>query len=146
MQFRGIEPTPGRLRVMEVIGDHASPMGVREICATVNQTNGINRVTVYRILDLLVEKGLVDRISGGRGLLYGMAPNEHHPAHPHFHCRRCGALRCLPPAEFNLDIRGMQLCFTGEISSVELRVTGICRDCLLGEQGRPMKNRQGDPE
>ena len=41
---------------------------------------------------------LVLRISGGcRSFAYGLAPNENHPAHPHFRCRSCGVLQCLQP-------------------------------------------------
>ena len=43
----------------------------------------INRVTVYRILDLLLEKGLLEKIStADRALHFGMAPNSNHPPHP----------------------------------------------------------------
>jgi Fur family ferric uptake transcriptional regulator len=68
---------------MEVIGNNSSPIGAQEIFAMVSRTVNINRVTVYRILELLVERELVERLSGrGRSLLYGMAPCEHHPLTP----------------------------------------------------------------
>jgi Fur family ferric uptake transcriptional regulator len=94
LQSGGLEPTSNRLRVLEVIGSNSSPVSAQDIFATVSRTAGINRVTVYRILELLASKGLVERLSsGGRSLVYGLAPNENHPAHPHFHCRRCGELQ-----------------------------------------------------
>jgi Fur family ferric uptake transcriptional regulator len=131
LQSGGLEPTPSRLRVLEVIGANSAPVSAQEIFATVNRTAGINRVTVYRILDLLVSKGLLERLSGGgRSLVYGLAPNEHHPAHPHFHCRSCGALQCLQPGSLKVDLRGIERCFAGEIQGVEVRVDGICKNCL----------------
>jgi len=131
LQSGGLEPTPSRLRVLEVIGSNTSPVSAQDILATVKRTAGINRVTVYRILGLLVSGGLVERLSGGgRSLVYGLAPNEHHPAHPHFHCRSCGALQCLQPGSLKVDLKGIKRSFAGEIQGVEVRVDGICKNCL----------------
>lgn len=131
LQSGGLEPTLNRLRVLEVIGSNSAPVSAQDIFATVRRTTGINRVTVYRILDLLASRRLVERLSsGGRSLVYGMAPNENHPAHPHFHCRNCGALQCLQPGSLSVDLRGIARFFAGEIHGVEVRVDGICRNCL----------------
>jgi Fur family ferric uptake transcriptional regulator len=127
----GLEPTPSRLRVLGVIGSNAGPVSAQEIFETVKRSAGINRVTVYRILELLASKGLVERLSGGgRSRAYGLAPNENHPAHPHFHCRSCGALQCLPSGSLKVDLHGIARSFAGEIQSVEVRVDGICWNCL----------------
>ena len=127
----GLDPTPGRMRVLEVIGNNSSPVSAQDIFTTLSRTAAINRVTVYRILDVLVAKGLVERMNGGgRSQVYGLAPNENHPAHPHFHCRSCGALQCLQPGSLKVDLRGIARSFAGEIQDVEVRVAGICKNCL----------------
>jgi Fur family ferric uptake transcriptional regulator len=131
LEGRDLEPIPNRVRVLEVIGGNPSPLSAQDIYATLNRTADINRVTVYRILDLLVEKGLVERLSsGGRSQLYGMAPNPNHPAHPHFHCRRCGHLQCLQPGSLTVDLSGVERSFSGEVHAVEVRLEGVCRSCL----------------
>jgi Fur family ferric uptake transcriptional regulator len=128
---RDLEPLANRVRVLEVIGGNPSPLSAQDIYATLNRSSAINRVTVYRILEMLVDKGLVERMSGGgRSLVYGLAPNENHPAHPHFHCKSCGALQCLQPGSLKVDLRGIERSFAGEIRSVEIRVDGICQNCL----------------
>jgi Fur family ferric uptake transcriptional regulator len=128
---RDLEPLANRVRVLEVIGGNPSPLSAQDIYATLNRSSAINRVTVYRILEMLVDKGLVERLSGGgRSLVYGLAPNENHPAHPHFHCKSCGALQCLQPGSLKVDLRGIERSFAGEIRSVEIRVDGICQNCL----------------
>ncbi len=126
-----LEPTPKRLQVLEVIGSNNSPLSAQQIFETLSRTANINRVTVYRILDLLVEKGLVDRMSGGgRSFVYGLAPNDNHPAHPHFYCRNCGSLECLNPESLNVDMQSMQRTFPGIIENVEVRADGVCKNCL----------------
>ena len=53
----GLDPTRNRLRVLEIIGNNSFPLSASDIHDTLDRSRPINRVTVYRILDLLVEKG-----------------------------------------------------------------------------------------
>lgn len=125
-----------RLRVLEVIGNTDSPLSAGDIYKTLERNTSINRVTVYRILDLLVERGLVQRLSGGgRSFVYGLAPNEYHPAHSHFYCKSCGHMECLKPQSLNVDTKPMQRTFAGLIENVEVRVDGLCKTCLQTEDG-----------
>ncbi len=131
LEASGLASTPKRLQVLEVIGSNNSPLSAQQIFDTLQRNNNINRVTVYRILDLLVERELVDRINGGgRSFVYGLAPNDNHPAHPHFYCKNCGNLECLNPQSLNVDVQSMQRTFPGLIENVEVRVDGVCKNCL----------------
>ncbi|MEW6184403.1 MAG: Fur family transcriptional regulator [Thermodesulfobacteriota bacterium] len=131
LSSRGLEPTPNRLRVLEILGKQETPLGAQAITAGLRKNSAINRVTVYRILDLLVEKGLVLRLGGtSRGLVFGLAPNENHPAHPHFQCQSCGVLHCLEPLRSQVDLQEIKGSFPGEIREVEVLVSGICANCL----------------
>lgn len=130
-----LEATASRLLIMEVIGSNNYPLTVTEVLHTVERTRSINRVTVYRILDLLVEKHLIERISaGGRAAHFGMAPNEHHPSHPHFHCVNCGLMNCLSPESLTIHPENLQKTFPGRIQRIEILVEGICNTCLKQEQ------------
>jgi Fur family transcriptional regulator, ferric uptake regulator len=131
LQSGGLDPTPKRLWVLEVIGANSAPVSAQEVFETVSRSAAINRVTVYRILDLLAARGLVERLSGsGRSQVYGLAPNENHPAHPHFYCRSCGTFECLLPESLNVDLQPMQRTFAGRIENVAVRVEGRCKKCL----------------
>ena len=126
-----LDPTVKRLRVLEIIGNNSFPLSANDIHATLERNQPINRVTVYRILDLLVEKGLVDRIStGGRAAYYGLAPNEHHRAHPHFYCKICGRMDCLAPESMDVEFGRFLENFPGKIDKLEIRLDGICKNCL----------------
>lgn len=126
-----LEPTDNRLRVIEVVGNNSYPLSAADIYQTLERTSRINRVTVYRILDLLVTRGLVDRIStGGRAFYYGLAPNENHRPHPHFYCTRCGQMDCLTPDSLNVNSDPLRKTFPGRIDKVEIRVDGICKNCM----------------
>jgi Fur family ferric uptake transcriptional regulator len=127
----GVEATDNRRGVLEVIGNNTYPLSAADIFATMARSSAINRVTVYRILDLLVDKGVVDRIStGGRAFYYGLAPNDHHRPHPHFYCTRCGQMDCLTPEILSVDTDSLWKRFPGRIDKVEVRVDGICKNCI----------------
>lgn len=126
-----LSSTPNRLKVLEIIGNNNSPLCAQDIFETLIRTEDINRVTVYRILDLLVEKGVIDRISsGGRSFHYGLAPNKNHPSHPHFYCKNCGNLECMNPQGIHLEVEEILRTFPGVIEKIEVRMDGICKTCL----------------
>ena len=81
----GLEATVNRIHILEAIGNNNYPLTAADIFKIVDRMQSINRVTVYRILDLLVENKILERLSvGSRAAYYGLAPNENHAPHPHF--------------------------------------------------------------
>jgi len=129
-----LDATEKRVRVLEVIGSNTFPLSASNIHETLDRNTSINRVTVYRILDLLVKNSLVDRIStGGRASYYGLAPNENHKAHPHFYCTACGQMDCLTPETVAVEFDKFKATFPGRIDKLEMRLDGICKNCLKKE-------------
>ena len=126
-----LKATENRLQVLQVVGNNSYPLSADDIFKTMERNSAINRVTVYRILDLLVDHRLVDRIStGGRAFYYGLAPNRHHQPHPHFYCKECGQMDCLNPSSMSVDMATLQNTFPGQIDKIEIRVDGICKNCM----------------
>ena len=131
LKSSGLGYTRNRLRVLKAIGDNHRPLSAQEIFDTLKRSQPINRVTVYRVLDRLVDAGLVDRISsGGRAFFFGLSPNENHHPHPHFYCKRCGQMECLSPSSLPLDIDALNKIHPGKVHNVEVRLDGICKKCL----------------
>jgi Fur family ferric uptake transcriptional regulator len=125
-----IKVTPNRVRVLEVVGNNRFPLSASDIYKILERSSTVNRVTVYRILDLLVESGVVERIStGGRAFYYGLAPNDYHKPHPHFYCKNCGQMDCLNPESIVVDTEPLWKTYPGRIDKVEVRIDGICKNC-----------------
>jgi len=89
---------------------------------------GIDRVTLYRVLDWMVESGLAHRVTDAQRVFrfsIAEASAPAHDAHAHFRCADCGKVFCLqdvavaPPT--------LPKGFSGK--SVELCVTGRCAHC-----------------
>jgi Fe2+ or Zn2+ uptake regulation protein len=53
-----LEATSNRVHVLEVVGENRFPLSASDIYKILKRSSTINQVTVYRILDLLVEKEL----------------------------------------------------------------------------------------
>ncbi len=131
LESRGTTPTPLRQAVLSSIGDADRPLAAVEIMASVRSRMPINKVTFYRIIDLLVDKGLVRRLSAGdRAFRYGMDVTPHHPDHPHFVCTRCGAMECLGPEMLPAGIKILQPGDKRIIKRVDVWFEGICESCV----------------
>ena len=65
-----------------------------------SEVSGIDRATIYRILNRFSEDGLVHKIIGDDGKQYfalcvNCEKGHHHHNHFHFRCRSCGKVECL---------------------------------------------------
>jgi Fur family ferric uptake transcriptional regulator len=89
LRTRGYRITPQREMIIEAVAHHTSHLTADELFNLVqDRSKALNRATVYRTLELLVEEGLVSRSDFGQGeMVY--APVEHGP-HLHLVCRQCG--------------------------------------------------------
>ena len=129
----GLDPTPLREAVLRSTGEQSRPLAAAEIMHTVKDQMSINKVTLYRILDLLVNKGLVKRLSAGdRAFRYGMGESQNHPDHPHFVCSECGMMECLGPDLLPSRLKAVQSESKRLIKNIEVRFEGVCERCIAG--------------
>jgi Fur family ferric uptake transcriptional regulator len=89
----------------------------------------IGRASIYRVLELLVEHGLVERVTVGHGLsrFERLLPSGEH--HHHLVCEHCGRLVAFddPGLERAIDRLSERLGIRVEHHEVVLR--GACEDC-----------------
>lgn len=125
----GVEPTGRRLAVIGVMLAAGRALAPREILVGLGDLDAtMNKVTLYRVLDLFVERGLAERHSSGdRSFRYCVAAR---PGHHHFYCLRCGAMRCLDPALVRLRVEGLD---DVAIERFEVRLDGVCPACRKQE-------------
>ena len=124
----GAKVTRGRVRVLEALHLARQPLCHAELESQLGAGEaGIDRVTLYRVLDSLVEHGLALKAVDTRGVFRFSAAGvqRQHASHIHFRCTGCGGVVCLkaePPPPPKLP-RGFRL---GE---VEFDVRGTCAGC-----------------
>lgn len=91
----------------------------------------IDRVTVYRVLEWLVDVGIAHRIAGDDRVWRFMvndptASAQSHHRHAHFACNGCGQTFCLSdvPKQLNFKLpKGFRL------AEVDLKFRGLCLRC-----------------
>jgi len=144
LQQAGGRVTPARVGVLGMLLDTTAALSHQEIeQAAAQQGLEADRVTLYRVLDWLVEQGLAHKIAGAdRTWRYNAQPEPAHQ-HAHFHCTGCEQVFCLespqPTGSFSLPV-GYQL------ERVDVTLQGRCPACarkdatLLNVNSLPVSN------
>jgi Fur family ferric uptake transcriptional regulator len=110
-----------------------------EIEARLDARRGINRVTVYRVLEWLTNHNLAHKIAGeDRVWRFTVQEGGHSGHHPHFVCNGCGRVLCLADSAHRPE---PVLPVGFEPTEVELTVKGLCDAC--GEYSRRQRGRGG---
>lgn len=91
----------------------------------------VDRVTVFRALNAFEEAGLIHRVLDGAGTsCFAACGNDctdghHQDTHAHFHCTRCGAVRCLP----SVEMPAVKVPKGFVLESSRLVLDGRCKTC-----------------
>jgi Fur family ferric uptake transcriptional regulator len=91
----------------------------------------LDRVTIYRTLQIFCEKGLIHSIPGNDGVTrYALCHNDcgegiHHDNHVHFYCIQCGTTQCLNHVQIPEIIAPENF----KVKSLEMLINGICNRC-----------------
>lgn len=130
----GERATAARLAVLTLLLDSPRALTHNELAAAARDGGTeLDRVTLYRVLDWLVEKGLAHKIAGEdrvwrfNAMAAGASGLAEAHEHAHFQCSRCGRLYCLG------DLRPV-FAFTlppgFRCEHAELTLRGLCPECL----------------
>ena len=133
VRARGARATPARLAVLEVLESAPRALSHHDVEQAL-VAHGFDRVTLYRVLDWLVEVGLAHRITDAQRVFRFSLAAAHapvHAEHAHFRCQDCGKVFCLEA----VSIPQPALPQGFSTHQVELSVTGHCAQCGQGNQG-----------
>jgi len=126
----GLAATDKRVLVVRALAGASGPLTPQELLAGLGAQ--LNRVTLYRILDLLVEHKVAIRHNAGeRAFRYCLRSGA--AGHAHFTCSRCGRTECLDSGAFGSFSFGLDELVSRlpmRIDAVDIHLGGVCRDCL----------------
>lgn len=127
-----LDPTPQRARVLELLAATQRPLAAREILDALRRDQPINKVTLYRILDLFVERQLAQKVHGGEKETAARYCLRQGPAmHGHFYCRGCGSLECLVDRRLSLAVQDCLRDWPFRVEAVDIRLEGLCPACAV---------------
>ena len=83
--------------VLSAFGDSNEALSARMLLDRLGE--GVNKTTVYRLLDRLEDDGIVHSFAGEDSVKYyakcrTCSGSGHTHNHPHFHCTACNTVRC----------------------------------------------------
>lgn len=117
--------------MLELLSRAERPLshGDMEVALALEPALPMDRVTLYRVLDSLVAKGLVLKAVDANGVFRysGADARLRHAGHVHFHCMDCGGMFCLnakPPAPPRLPAGFL-------LREIEFDVRGTCPGCAV---------------
>jgi Fur family ferric uptake transcriptional regulator len=90
-----------------------------------------DRVTVYRTLQVFLEKGIIHNIpTAYNSILYALCKDDckegqHRDNHVHFICNDCGNTVCLD----NVAIPSVKLPKDFTSTQIDVVVSGVCKEC-----------------
>lgn len=125
-----LSTTKPRLAVYEALQHHKS-LTMGELVAT---CDGVDRASVYRVVDVFERLGIVVRIPNGWKYLLelGEAFNEHHH---HATCNQCGGSISLPEdSELEKRLREMASRRKFSMTAHQIELIGTCEACQLAEE------------
>jgi Fur family ferric uptake transcriptional regulator len=94
--------------------------------------NEFDRVTIYRTLQVFVEKGIIHAIpTADNSIRYALckeecAAGQHHDHHVHFMCDTCGTTYCLD----HVNVPEMNLPSGFTATQTDMLVSGKCDKCV----------------
>ena len=130
LEQSGLAATANRELVMRALKRAGRPVTPQELLVGLDGLDArMNRVTLYRILDLLVEHGLAARHNAGeRAFRYCLRAGA--PGHAHFTCTRCGNTQCLDAQGLSAGLSDFLTHLPLRVDTAELRFGGVCETCL----------------
>jgi Fur family ferric uptake transcriptional regulator len=142
----GLKSTSARLAVTAVLTKNSDPLTHQDLLKQLPPD--FDRVTLYRVLDWLLQHQLIHRIAGAdRAWRFQLnssintsnriqytakigaatpALNQH--GHAHFQCAACGKVFCLDDIKPKLN-KNLPADFT--VDSIELNIKGKCAQCQM---------------
>jgi len=131
LRSAGLSATPHRLWVLALLEHAGRALSAPEILERAQSEQAMNKVTLYRILDLLAAKGLVAKSLGhDRSALYCLGERRTETAHGHFHCSGCGRALCLEIGAPALDLAALRASLPMRLDEISLNLFGRCPACL----------------
>jgi len=129
LKHRQLSVTSGRRKILELFLNHEGALSHSDIEKKAGEK--FDRVTVYRTLQVFLEKGLIHSIpTADNSIRYALCRDNctgghHRDDHVHFICSVCGNTVCLE----DVTIPSIKLPGGFVAQQVEMLVSGTCKSC-----------------
>ncbi len=126
----GLKRGAARDRIIEVLADQRCALSVTEIEDALRaRGQATARASIYRVLELLVDHGLAERVVVGEGQarFEPIDPSGQH--HHHLVCGQCGRLEAFRDAGLERAIGRLSTRLGAHVDSHDVLLHGVCARC-----------------
>ena len=132
---KNIRPSYNRIRVFEYLDSNRIHPTVDDIYIHLKKDiPTLSKTTIYNVLNLLIEKGIVDSVNIN---LTETRYEVKEIKHSHFQCEVCGKIYDIPIVETNLNddyLNGYN------VNNIDVTLRGICPACNKKNKKKEKKN------
>ncbi len=133
LRREGLRITVPRRQVIDVLARTDEHLTVEDLHERVQErTDGIHLATVYRTVETLVQRGLIDHIHLPHGATTYHLVVDRNASHCHAMCTDCDRIIDLPPDLLDGVAAEVLRQHGFELNSRHAALTGRCRDCRAG--------------
>jgi Fur family ferric uptake transcriptional regulator len=119
-----------RRRVIEYLDGQECCVGAQEIHRALrDQGERVGLASVYRVLDVLTEKRLVQRLDLGDGVARFEPVREAEEHHHHIVCDDCGKIEVFADERLERVIRDVEASSGYEVAGHDVVLRGACSSC-----------------
>jgi Fur family transcriptional regulator, ferric uptake regulator len=119
-----------RRRVIEYLDGQECCVGAQEIHRALrDQGERVGLASVYRVLDVLAEKRLVQRLDLGDGVARFEPVREAEEHHHHIVCDDCGKIEVFADERLERVIRDVEASSGYEVAGHDVVLRGACSSC-----------------
>lgn len=128
IQKAGLRVTAPRIALLQLLTGAQKALSHSEVVDSIGAASW-DQATLYRNLVKFVSADLaqvVSKVGGVARYLVRVEDEEPHH-HPHFSCRNCGTVECLPEVMISAPAPGR---WNHSLQASELQLVGDCPDCI----------------
>lgn len=139
---RGLQLTPLRRRIFEELASADGPLGAYDLVELLGREKRIAPISVYRVLDFLIEAGLIHRIATQNTYLPCHHPHHEHETMVFLVCSRCGNVDEMEAPDVAERLGGMAEAAGFKPSGKAVEIEGECAGCREAPPVPPPAIRQ----
>jgi Fur family ferric uptake transcriptional regulator len=126
----GYRRGPARAAVIEFLDEQACCLGAQQIHDELRALGSpVGLASVYRVLDTLAQRGLLQRLDVGDGVTRYEPVRDDHDHHHHLVCDDCGKVESFADERLETVIRELEERSGYAVAAHEVVLRGACATC-----------------
>lgn len=126
---KNIRTNKNRVAILESIIKKKCCISINDIYSEVKKDLKIDLATIYRNINLFLEKGIINEVKNPEDKRSYVVYSENSHDHPHFICEDCQKMICLKGFDKKCFDIISHYCVEEKINEIQIFIKGLCKVC-----------------